>query len=151
VSGEAKRYDIEWVLSILPHRYPFLMVDAVSEIEPGRRIVALKSVTVNEPFFQGHFPEHPVMPGVLLIEGMAQAAALLLMHEMSEEERRRKLFYFASIDKAFFRRPVVPGDQVRYEIEVVRRRTRFCRLSGKALVGDEIAAEGICSSALVDR
>jgi beta-hydroxyacyl-ACP dehydratase FabZ len=144
-------YDIQWVTSVLPHRYPFLMVDRVLEMEPGKRIVAAKGVTINEPFFQGHFPGHPVMPGVLLIEGMAQAAALLLMHEMSEDERRKKIFYFASIDKAYFRRPVVPGDMVRYEIDVLRRRTRFCRLSGKALVEGEIAAEGICSSAVVDR
>jgi beta-hydroxyacyl-ACP dehydratase FabZ len=144
-------FDIQWVTSVLPHRYPFLMVDRVLEMEPGKRIVAAKGVTINEPFFQGHFPGHPVMPGVLLIEGMAQAAALLLMHEMSEEERRKKLFYFASIDKAYFRRPVVPGDMVRYEIDVLRRRTRFCRLSGKALVDGEVAAEGICSSAVVDR
>lgn len=144
-------FDIQWVTSVLPHRYPFLMVDRVLEMEPGKRIVAAKGVTINEPFFQGHFPGHPVMPGVLLIEGMAQAAALLLMHEMSESERRKKLFYFASIDKAYFRRPVVPGDMVRYEIDVLRRRTRFCRLSGKALVEGEVAAEGICSSAVVDR
>lgn len=151
MSSDTKTYDIGWVTSVLPHRYPFLMLDRVLEIDPGKRIVAVKSVTINEPFFQGHFPDHPVMPGVLLIEGMAQSAALLLMGELPEKERRKKLFYFASIEKAYFRRPVVPGDQVRYEIDIVRRRTRFCRLSGKALVDGEIAAEGICSSAVVDR
>lgn len=151
MTSESKRYDIGWVTSVLPHRYPFLMLDRVLEMDPGKRIVAVKSVTVNEPFFQGHFPGHPVMPGVLLIEGMAQSAALLLMGELPEEERRQKLFYFASIEKAYFRRPVIPGDQVRYEIDILRRRTRFCRLSGKALVEGEVAAEGICSSAVVDR
>ncbi|MGH9360540.1 MAG: 3-hydroxyacyl-ACP dehydratase FabZ [Thermoanaerobaculia bacterium] len=141
--------DVEWIQSVLPHRYPFLLVDRVLEMEPGKRIVAIKNVTANEPFFLGHFPGKPVMPGVLLIEGMAQAGGLLLLHGVPQRER--KLLYFAAIENAKFRRPVVPGDQVRYEIEVLRLRATYCRLSGKATVDGQLAAEAICSSAMVDR
>ena len=147
--AESPIRDVEWIQSVLPHRYPFLLVDRVLEIEPGKRIVAIKNVTANEPFFAGHFPGRPVMPGVLLIEGMAQAGGLLLLHDLPD--RAGKLLYFASIENAKFRRPVVPGDQVRYEIEVLRLRPTFCRLSGKALVDGQIAAEAICASAMVDR
>lgn len=141
-------WDIEWILSMLPHRYPFLLVDRVLEIEPGKRIVALKNVTVNEPFFNGHFPQRRVMPGVLLIEGMAQAGGLLLLKDLPQREK--KLLYFMGIESAKFRRPVVPGDQVRFEIEVLRLRTMHCKLSGKALVDGQVAAEAVISSAMVD-
>jgi len=149
VSSDSTPKDIRWILSVLPHRYPFLLVDRVLEIESRRRIVAIKNVTIDEPFFNGHFPGHPVVPGVLLIEGMAQAAAILLLHELPEREQ--KLFYFASIERARFRQPVVPGDQVRYEVEMLRLRPRYCKLSGRALVDGQVAAEAICSSATVDR
>ena len=149
MSGSGPPYDVNWVMSVLPHRYPFLLVDRVLEIEPRKRIVAEKNVTINEPFFNGHFPGHPVMPGVLLVEGMAQAAAILLLSELEDPEET--LFYFASIDKASFRHPVTPGDRIRYEVDVLRLRTRYCKLSGKAFVGDKIAAEAICSSAMVRR
>lgn len=141
--------DIRWILSVLPHRYPLLLVDRVLEIESRRRIVAIKNVTFDEPFFAGHFPGHPVMPGVLLIEAIAQAGGILLLHE--RHEREGKLVYFASIDRVRFRRPVVPGDQVRLEVEVLRLRDRYCKLSGRALVDGEVAAEGVMSSAMVDR
>lgn len=141
--------DIEWILSMLPHRYPFLLVDRVLEIESGRRIVALKNVTINEPFFIGHFPGRPVVPGVLLVEGMAQAGGLLLLQDV--EDRDRKLLYFAGIEGARFRRPVVPGDQVRYEVEVLKLRRLFCKLAAKVLVDGEVAAEAVISSAMVDR
>ncbi len=141
--------DIEWILSVLPHRYPMLLVDRVLEIEPKRRIVAIKNVTINEGVFQGHFPGRPVMPGVLLVEGMAQAGGLLLLHEMPDREK--KLVLFAGIEEAKFRRPVVPGDQIRYEIDVLRLRSTFCRLSAKVIVDGQIAAEAIISSATVDR
>ncbi len=146
-SGQVR--DVEWIQSVLPHRYPILLVDRVLSIDPGKRIVAIKNVTVNEPFFNGHFPGRPVMPGVLLIEGMAQAGGILLLHDQAD--RDRKLLYFAGIENAKFRRPVVPGDQVRYEIEVLRLRPTFCRLQGKALVDGQVAAEAICSSAMVER
>ena len=142
-------WDIEWIMSVLPHRYPILLVDRVLELEPKKRIVAIKNVTINEEIFLGHFPGRPVMPGVLLIEGMAQAGGLLLLHDLPDRER--KLLYFAGIEAAKFRRPVVPGDQVRYEVEVLRLRSTFCKVAGKALVDGELAAEAILSTAMVDR
>ena len=141
--------DIGWIMSVLPHRYPILLVDRVLEIEPKKRIVAIKNVTINEEIFLGHFPGTPVFPGVLLIEGMAQAGGLLLLHDLPDREG--KLLYFAGIEEAKFRRPVIPGDQVRYEIEVLRLRTTFGKVAGKALVDGEVAAEAILSTAMVDR
>ncbi len=141
--------DIDWILSILPHRYPILLVDRVLELEPKQRIVAIKNVTINEPVFLGHFPQKPVMPGVFLIEGLAQVGGLLLLSEMPD--RDKKLLFFAGIEEAKFRRPVVPGDQIRYEVEVLRLRSTFCRFSGKVLVDGQLAAQAILSSAMVDR
>jgi beta-hydroxyacyl-ACP dehydratase FabZ len=149
LSDPTPKWDIEWILSVLPHRYPLLLVDRVLELEPGRRIAAIKNVTVNEPFFVGHFPGRPVVPGVLLIEGMAQAGGLLLLSDLPD--RANKLLYFAAIEEAKFRRPVVPGDQIRYEVEVLRLRSTYCKLAGKALVDGQLAAEAVCSSAMVDR
>lgn len=149
MSGVDPKLDLAWVMSVLPHRYPFLLVDRVLELEAGKRVVALKNVTINEQYFQGHFPGHPVVPGVLLIEGMAQAGGLLLLHD--EPERDGKLLYFTSIEKARFRRPVVPGDQVRYEVEVLQRRPRYAKLTGKVLVGEALAADAVITSAMVDR
>lgn len=139
----------DWITSILPHRYPMLLVDRVLEIEPGRRIIAIKNVTVNEEIFLGHFPSHPVVPGVLLVEGLAQAGALLLLHD--DPDRSSKIPYFMSIEKAKFRKPAVPGDQLRYEVEIMRQRPRHCRLAGKVLVEDSVVAEAICTSAMVSR
>lgn len=149
MSEQPTNWDIEWILSVLPHRYPILLVDRVLEMEPGKRIVAVKNVTINEPVFLGHFPGRPVMPGVMLIEGMAQAGGLLLLHDIPD--RQNKLLLFASIEEAKFRRPVVPGDQVRYEIEVLRLRSTYCKLAGKALVDGQLAAEAVLSSAMVSR
>lgn len=143
--------DIRWIQSILPHRYPLLLVDRVVEMEYGRRIVALKNVTYNEEVFQGHFPSHPVYPGVYLIEGMAQAGGILLLSKYDETERAAKLLYFTSIERARFRRPVVPGDQVRFEIDVIRHRGSVGKLEGKALVDGKVAAEARLSSTMVDR
>lgn len=141
--------DPRWILSLLPHRYPILLVDRVLEIEPKKRIVAYKNVTHNEPFFTGHFPGHPIMPGVLVIEAMAQTAGILLLHDL--EERDRKLVYFSGIEKARFRRPVVPGDRIRIEIEVERLRTIHSRFRGRATVDGQLAVEAVCSSTIVDR
>jgi 3-hydroxyacyl-[acyl-carrier-protein] dehydratase len=143
------KWDIEWILSVLPHRYPILLVDRVLEMEPRKRIVAIKNVTIAEPVFLGHFPGRPVLPGVFLIEGMAQAGGLLLLSDIPD--RQNKLLLFASIEGAKFRRPVIPGDQVRYEIEVLRLRSTYCKLAGKALVDGQLAAEAVLSSAMVDR
>ncbi len=143
------KWDIEWIQSVLPHRYPLLLVDRVLEIEPKKRIVAIKNVTVNEPFFNGHFPGRPVMPGVFLVEGLAQTGGLLLLHDMPD--RAAKLIYFMGIEEAKFRRPVVPGDQVRYEIEVLRLRSMHCKMAGKVFVDGQLAAEAVITSAMVDR
>ena len=148
-AGGERAWDRRWIQTILPHRYPILLVDSVLEIEPGKRIVALKNVTVNEEFFLGHFPGHPVMPGVLLLEALAQAGGILLLHDMPDREG--KLLYFTGIEKARFRRPVVPGDQVRLEIDVLNLRQRACRLQARALVEGKLAAEAVLSSAMVDR
>ena len=144
-------WDIRWILGILPHRYPMLLVDRVLEMTPGQRIVAIKNVTINEEVFLGHFPGHPVVPGVPIVEGMAQAGGILLLSQMSEAEREAKLLYFTSIERARFRRPVVPGDQIRYEIEVIRHRGDHCKLSAKAMVGTTLAAEARLSSSMVPR
>jgi beta-hydroxyacyl-ACP dehydratase FabZ len=141
--------DVRWVMSVLPHRYPMLLIDRVLEIDPGRSIVAIKNFTVNEEFFQGHFPGHPIVPGVLLIEAMAQAGGLLMLHD--DPMRHTKLAYFGSIDRARFRRPVVPGDQVRFEVEVLRRKPSHAKLSAKALVDGKVHAEAVLLSSFVDR
>jgi beta-hydroxyacyl-ACP dehydratase FabZ len=136
-------------MSVIPHRYPLLLIDRVLEIEPKKRIVAIKNVTVNEEFFAGHFPGHPVMPGVLVIEAMAQVGGLLVMHDVPDREN--KLIYFTTINKAKFRRPVVPGDQLRIEIDILRLREVFCKLSAKAMVDGQLVAEAVLSSAMMDR
>jgi beta-hydroxyacyl-ACP dehydratase FabZ len=140
--------DVRAIMQIIPHRYPFLLVDRVLELEEGRRIVALKNVTFNEPFFQGHFPGNPIMPGVLVVEAMAQAGAVLLLH--SRPESRGKVVYFAGIDKAKFRRPVVPGDSVRLHVEVLKLRSRTCLMRGEAHVGDNLVAEAEIFSSMGD-
>jgi beta-hydroxyacyl-ACP dehydratase FabZ len=140
--------DINEILSVLPHRYPFVMIDRVLEID-GDKIRALKNVSYDEPFFNGHFPGSPVMPGVLLVEGMAQAGGYLVLRDV--EDREGKLIYFSGIDGCRFRRPVVPGDQVIFEIEILRRRRTFAKLHGKALVDGEVACEANLTSAMVER
>jgi beta-hydroxyacyl-ACP dehydratase FabZ len=150
-SGEEKRviYSINDILKILPHRYPFLLVDRITELEPEKRIVGLKNVTVNEPFFQGHFPGAPVMPGVLIIESMAQVAGVLIYRDLPDREK--KLIYFTGIDNAKFRRPVIPGDQLRIEMDLVNRRNNFGKMAGQATVEGKLAAEAVVQFAIVDR
>ncbi len=137
------------IQKILPHRYPFLMIDSVVEQERLKRIVAIKNVTINEAHFQGHFPGQPVMPGVLIIEGMAQAGGLLLLQEVPDRER--KLLYLAAVDGVRFRRPVVPGDQLRIEVTVTSWRGDFCKIEGKATVNGQLATEAILMCKMVDR
>jgi beta-hydroxyacyl-ACP dehydratase FabZ len=141
--------DIRGILKNLPHRYPFLLVDRIIEIDPGKRVVALKNVTYNEPFFPGHFPGEPIMPGVLIVEAMAQAGAVMLLHDM--QDRDGKLVFFTGIDKARFRRTVVPGDQLRLTVEVLKFRSTTCKLRAIAEVDGVKAAEAEIMSALVDR
>ena len=117
------KLDIQEILGFLPHRYPFLMIDRIVEFEPAKRLVAIKNVTINEPFFQGHFPGYPIMPGVLVIEAMAQAGAIIMMAEIPDREK--KLVVFTGIERAKFRRPVTPGDQLRIEVDVLSMKTRL--------------------------
>ena len=138
-----------WIQEILPHRYPFLLIDRVEEMVPGKSIRAVKNVTVNEEFFTGHFPGSPVMPGVLLIEGMAQAAGVLLIHD--RPERESMLVYLTGVERARFRRPVLPGDQVVFEVEILNLRRNFSKVDAKALVDGQVAVEAVLSSAMVDR
>jgi len=140
---------VRWVMSVLPHRYPMLLIDRVLEIEPKKRIVAIKNFTINEEFFQGHFPEHPIVPGVLLVEAMAQAGGLLLLHD--DPQRADKLLYFGAIERARFRRPVVPGDQVRFELDVLRLKPAHAKLAAKALVDGVVHAEAELLSTVVPR
>lgn len=141
--------DINDILAILPHRYPFLLIDRVIDMTPRQRIVAIKNVTINEPFFAGHFPNQPIMPGVLIIEAIAQAGGALLLTEI--EDRGDMLMVFTGIERARFRRPVVPGDVLRIEVEVKAWRKRAVRMAGKAFVGDKKAAEATVTCQLVDR
>ena len=133
--------DIKEVLQYLPHRYPFLLIDRVLECEPGKRIVALKNVTINEHFFVGHFPHHPIMPGVMIIEALAQAAAILSFRTMSHKADQRLIYYFVGIDGARFKRPVVPGDALTLEVALKRRARSLWLFSGVARVNDVVAAE----------
>ncbi len=131
--------DIRHVLDVLPHRYPMLLVDRIIEIEGDRRIVGIKNVTINEPFFQGHFPGHPVMPGVLIIEAMAQVGGVLLMgHVQAGEDAKERVVYFMSLDNVKFRRPVVPGDQIRFELEVIQHKERASRMRGVGYVDGHV-------------
>ena len=141
--------DIQEIQRILPHRYPFLLIDRVLDLTRKKRIVALKNVTVNEPFFTGHFPGFPIMPGVLVVEAIAQAGGFLVLYE--PENRQGKLMVFTGIERARFRRPVVPGDQLRIEVEVVAWRHSAVRMEGKAFVGDKMVCEATASCALVSR
>jgi len=136
------------IMRILPHRYPFLLVDRVIEVDPDKRIVALKNVTINEPFFVGHFPGAPVMPGVLTIESMAQVGAILGLLDRKPEELQNALVYFMGIDEARFRRPIVPGDQMTITVEVLRRKAMVWKMHGRVHVAAELAAEAILLSSI---
>jgi len=142
-------FDIQAILGFLPHRYPFLLIDRIVEFEPTKRLVAIKNVTINEPFFQGHFPDYPIMPGVLVVEAMAQAGGVIMTHELPD--RAQKLVVFTGIERAKFRRPVVPGDQLRIEVEVLSFRTRAGRIQGRATVEGKLACEATLTCQVVPR
>ena len=142
-------YSVTDIMSFLPHRYPFLLVDRILEVEGDQRIVGLKNVTINEPFFQGHFPGAPVMPGVLIIECMAQVAGVMIYRDMPD--KAKKLIYFTGIENAKFRRPVLPGDQLRIEMQLLNRRNNFGKMNGQATVEGKLAAEATVAFAISDR
>ena len=142
-------FDIQEILGLLPHRYPFLLIDRVVEFERAKRLVAIKNVTINEPFFQGHFPGYPIMPGVLIIEAMAQAGAIIMMHEIADREK--KLAVFTGIERAKFRRPVTPGDQLRIEVDVLAFKSRLGRMEARALVDGKVACQATLTCSIVPR
>lgn len=140
--------NIQQILGMLPHRYPFLLIDKVLEFEEGKSLVAIKNVTYNEPFFQGHFPDLKVMPGVLLVEAVAQAGGILIYKSIPDPEK--KLVFLSKIDKTKFRKPVTPGDQVRLEVEILKLKSKFCRVKGRAFVDGEVVVEGEVMASLMD-
>jgi len=142
-------FDIKAISKILPHRYPFLLVDRIIDLEPQKRVVALKNVTINEQFFQGHFPGQPVMPGVLVLEAMGQAGGVLLLNTVENPDN--KLVYFTGMDRVKFRKPIVPGDQIRFELELIKYRLSICKMQGKAYVNGKVAAEAELSASVVEQ
>ena len=140
MSIDVSAIDIKEIMRLLPHRYPFLLVDRILAVEKAKTITGLKNVTINEPFFQGHFPSAPIMPGVLILEGMAQVGGILAFHSIPEMVGD-KLIYFAGIDKVRFRQPVVPGDQLIFEMEVLKQKGKIWKMSGKAKVNGNLVAE----------
>ncbi len=141
--------DINAILEIMPHRYPFLLVDRVLDLQPKKKVVAVKNVTMNEPFFSGHFPGHPIMPGVLIVEAMAQAGGILLLNTV--DDPKSKLMYFMGIDGVRFRKPVMPGDQIRFELDMVQFRRGTCKMQGRAMVDGVVVAEATLMATIVDR
>ncbi len=145
--------EIQEIMEILPHRYPFLLIDKIVEMEMGKRVVGIKNVTFNEPFFQGHFPGHPIMPGVLIIEAMAQTGGVLAMRSAEAEgiDIKNKVIYFMTIDKVKFRKPVLPGDQVRFELDLLKARSNIRGFKAQALVDGTVAAEAELMAMIVDK
>jgi len=133
-------FDIQEIMKLLPHRYPFIMIDRILELTPGEKIVALKNVTINEPFFQGHFPDNPIMPGVLIIEAMGQAVAILAAKSL-DQEPHDSLIYFMGMDKVKFRKPVTPGDQLIFEMKFLKKRRKVFKMSGTAYVDENVVAQ----------
>lgn len=149
--AKGKTIDSNRIMKMIPHRYPILLVDRVLEVDPGESIIGLKNVTMNEPHFQGHFPGFPVMPGVLIIEAMAQTSALMVVEMMSEEEAARKLVYFMSIDSAKFRKPVVPGDSLHLHVKKIQSRGNVWKFSGEAKVDGVLCAEATFAAMIADK
>lgn len=142
-------FKINDIIKVLPHRYPFILIDKIEVLEQGQSLIAIKNVTINEPFFQGHFPGQPVMPGVLSLESMAQAGAFLMLSQV--EDPLSKNMFFSTIDNAKFRKPIVPGDQLKIHMELVKRKLSICKFHGKCYVDEKIVAEAFLSANIVDR
>ena len=143
------KFDINDIIKVLPHRYPFILIDRIEITEPGERLIALKNMTINEPFFQGHFPGQPVMPGVLSLEIMAQAGSFLMLSQV--EDPLSTNMFFSSVGKTKFRKPIVPGDQLKVHMTLVKKKLNLCKFHGVCKVDDEIVAEAFFSANLVDR
>ena len=148
-SRNKKSIGISEIMEYLPHRYPFLLVDKIVEFDPGNKIIGLKNVTINEHFFQGHFPGNPIMPGVLILEAMAQVGGLLLMDTV--ENPKEKLVYFMSADKVKWRKPVAPGDQIFFEVELVQARPNVCKMKGIGRVDGEVVAEALLMASISNK
>ena len=143
--------DVEQIKKVIPHRYPFLLIDRITKIEPGKRVEGFLNISVTNPVFEGHFPGHPVYPGVLIIEGMAQTGAILPSTILKKEEMEEKVIYFMSIDKAKFRKPVKPGDKLVYRVELIKIRGRIWHLQGKAFVEEELVSEAELKAIIMDK
>jgi len=141
--------NIDEIMKLIPHRYPFILIDRIIEVEQEKRCVAIKNVTINEPFFQGHFPGQPVMPGVLILESMAQAGSFLVLNSI--ENPMSKNMFFSAVEKSKFRKPIVPGDQIRIEMDLLKLRMNAVRLAGVAIIDDKVVAEAIIMANIVDR
>jgi beta-hydroxyacyl-ACP dehydratase FabZ len=146
----SKTYDILKIMELLPHRYPFLLVDRIIDLVPGEKVTALKNVTINEPFFQGHFPQEPIMPGVLIVEAMAQAGGVLAC-ESIQRQHNNDTIYFMGIDKVRFRKPVVPGDQLVFEVKILRLRSKTFKMAGTASVDGKLVAEAELMASLGEK
>ena len=143
------KFDINDIIKVLPHRYPFILIDRIEITEPGERLIALKNMTINEPFFQGHFPGQPVMPGVLILEIMAQAGSFLMLSQV--EDPLTTNMFFSAVEKTKFRKPIVPGDQLMVHMTLVKKKLNLCKFHGVCKVDDKIVAEAFFSANLVDR
>ena len=143
------KFDINDIIEILPHRYPFIFIDRIEIVKPGKSLLALKNLTINEPFFQGHFPGQPVMPGVISLEIMAQAGSFLMLNQV--EDPLSKNMLFTSVEKARFKKPIVPGDQLRIEVDLLKKKLNLCKFHGRCIVEQVLVAESVFSANLVER
>lgn len=146
---EKTKFDINDIIKILPHRYPFILIDKIEIVEPGISLTALKNVTINEPFFQGHFPGQPIMPGVLSLEVLCQAGSFLMLNQV--DDPLEKNMFFTTVEKAKFKKPITPGDQLQIEVELVKRKLNLCKFHGKCKINGELAVDALFTANLVDR
>ena len=143
------KFDINDIIKILPHRYPFILIDKIEIVEPGISLNAIKNVTINEPFFQGHFPGQPIMPGVLSLEVLCQAGSFLMLNQV--DDPLEKNMFFTTVEKAKFKKPITPGDQLQIEVELVKRKLNLCKFHGKCKINGELAVDALFTANLVDR